>query len=327
MQVIMSKALGLIDITLLKLMNLIILPRSGSRLYSVRCRTASQHFIWASFFFAIVLVIACAGYWLGIIYGHKSIVGQWKEDVHAQQALLVDMQQQSEAQLTALTQKVAFFQAHINRLDALGNKLMTAADLEDLQIDFQQAPGFGGPEYLEQSSQEMLLANLSNTLDKIAVELQSQENKFHTLDTLLTDRNLRAEVYPQGRPAAKGWISSHFGKRTDPFTGKQEFHRGVDFAGKYYSDVLAVAGGVVTEARSRSGFGNLVEIDHGNGYVTRYGHNEEMLVEVGDAVKKGQAVAKMGSTGRSTGPHVHFEVLKNGNHVDPMKFIQAAKSR
>ena len=316
---------GSLYITLLNIMNLIILPRSGSRLYSVRCRTASQHFIWASLLLAIVLVIACAGYWLGVIYGHKSIVSQWKEDVQTQQELLVDMQQQSEAQLTALTQKVAFFQAYINRLDALGNKLMTAADLDDLQIDFQQAPGIGGPEHLEQGSQEMLLASLSETLDKIALELQTQENKFHTLDSLLTDRNLRAEVYPQGRPVAKGWISSHFGKRADPFTGKQEFHRGVDFAGKYNSDVLAVAGGVVTEAKARSGFGNLVEIDHGNGYVTRYGHNEAMLVKVGDAVKKGQPVAKMGSTGRSTGPHVHFEVLKNGTHVDPMKFIKASK--
>lgn len=304
-------------------MNFIISPRSGNKLYSVRVRSVKHHMVWVSVLFTIVMIIACAGYWLGLVYGNKSVISQWKEDVQDQQTLLVDVQQQSDANIQALTQKIAYFQAHINRLEALGGKLMKMAELDDDQIDFTQEPGFGGPEYVDSVIQEDIIAHLDQTLSAIAVELREQENKFHTLDALLTNKNVLAEMRPQGRPAEKGWVSSRFGKRTDPFTGKQEYHRGIDFAGQTGSNVVAVAGGVITEAKDSNGYGNLIEIDHGNGYVTRYGHNSEMTVEVGDAVKKGQVVAKMGSTGRSTGPHVHFEVLKNGVHVDPMKFIQS----
>ena len=120
-------------------MNLMISPRSGSRLYSIRCRTFYQHFIWLSFLVAISAILMCGGYWLGLAFGHKSIVAQWKQDVKEQKQLLAEVQRQSEANLEALTQKIAFFQAHINRLDALGNKLMTMAELDDLQIDFSQA--------------------------------------------------------------------------------------------------------------------------------------------------------------------------------------------
>ena len=140
------------------------------------------------------------------------------------------------------------------------------------------------------------------------------------LETLLMDRSLRERLMPSGRPISKGWLSSNFGKRADPFTGKQEYHKGVDFAGKEGADVLAVGDGVVTWSSKRSGYGNLVEINHGNGYVTRYGHNKSNTVEVGETVKKGQQIALIGSTGRSTGPHVHFEVLRNGKQVNPAKF-------
>jgi len=304
-------------------MNFIISPRSGNRLYSVRVRSAKHHIVWVSCLLTVVMTIACIGYWLGLVYGNKSVIAQWKQDVQEQQLLLSDVQLQSDANIQALTQKIAYFQAHINRLEALGGKLMAVADLDDDQIDFTQEPGFGGPEYTYSTLQEEIVANLEQTLSAIAIELQEQENKFHTLDALLTNQNVLAEMRPKGRPAEKGWVSSRFGKRRDPFTGRQEYHRGIDFAGQNGTNVVAVAAGVITEAKDSNGYGNLIEIDHGNGYVTRYGHNSEMEVKVGDAVKRGQVVAKMGSTGRSTGPHVHFEVLKNGVHVDPMKFIKS----
>jgi murein DD-endopeptidase MepM/ murein hydrolase activator NlpD len=118
-----------------------------------------------------------------------------------------------------------------------------------------------------------------------------------------------------------GFISSFFGSRVDPFTGYTAFHPGVDFAGEEGAQVVAVATGVVTWAGDHMGYGNLVEINHGNGYVTRYGHNSRVLVKAGDTVQKGQPLALVGSTGHSTGPHVHFEVLRDGNPVDPMAFI------
>jgi murein DD-endopeptidase MepM/ murein hydrolase activator NlpD len=308
-------------------MKLTILPRSGTRLYSVRYISPEQYLLAFVMGIALIGSFLAAGYWLGVQYGHEGIVKDWKYDIKNQQDQLQLVRLESDANIEALTQKIAYYQAHINRRVALGNKLMNMADLDGLEIDFTQPPGFGGPDSYSDSANQDVLTSMEQTLATISSQLQSQENKLHTLDVMLTDRNLREEVYPQGRPIEKGWISSHFGKRADPFSGKQEFHRGVDFAGKYYSNVISVAGGVVTEAEGRSGYGNLVEIDHGNGYVTRYGHNDKLSVKIGQTVKKGQVIAKMGSTGRSTGPHVHFEVLKNGARVDPMKFINSKQAK
>ena len=123
------------------------------------------------------------------------------------------------------------------------------------------------------------------------------------------------------RPVTQGWISSYFGQRADPFTGRTAFHAGLDFAGKEGSDVVAVASGVVTWSKERFGYGRCVEINHGNGYVTRYAHNSSNLVAVGATVQKGDSIARIGSSGRSTGPHLHFEVLKNGRPINPMTFV------
>jgi murein DD-endopeptidase MepM/ murein hydrolase activator NlpD len=153
-------------------------------------------------------------------------------------------------------------------------------------------------------------------------QLSNREAQLAVLESMIMNQNLNDRVYPQGRPVKSGWMSSYFGKRTDPFTGKAANHRGVDFAGKSGSEVIAVADGVVTWSSSRYGYGQLVEINHGNGYSTRYAHNSENLVSVGDEVRKGQTVALMGDTGRATGPNLHFEVLKEGRRVNPVKFIR-----
>ena len=141
------------------------------------------------------------------------------------------------------------------------------------------------------------------------------------LENMILTRELNKQVYPEGRPVQDGWISSYFGRRADPFTGYSAVHKGLDFAGPEGTKVSTVAAGLVTFAGERSGFGQMVEINHGNGLATRYCHNEKVLVKQGDMVRKGQEVALMGSTGRSTGPHLHFEVLKNGAQVDPLRFI------
>jgi murein DD-endopeptidase MepM/ murein hydrolase activator NlpD len=147
------------------------------------------------------------------------------------------------------------------------------------------------------------------------------EEQLDVLEEVIINRQLRKESKPRGRPIEKGWTSSYYGKRTDPFTGKLAMHKGMDFAGKAGSGVIAVASGVVTWSGDRYGYGQLVEINHGNGYATRYGHNAEILVEVGESIEKGQKIALMGSSGRSTGPHVHFEVLKNDRQVNPSKYV------
>lgn len=164
-----------------------------------------------------------------------------------------------------------------------------------------------------------------NALDGFERELDARERQMRVLRDLMVAGRLREEVLPSGRPITSGWMSSTYGWRADPFTGRRTLHHGIDFAGSPSSDIVAVASGVVTFAGRRHGYGQMVEINHGNGYVTRYAHNKENLVTVGERVHKGQRVALMGTSGRSTGPHVHFEVLHNGKTVNPTEYIRAAR--
>jgi murein DD-endopeptidase MepM/ murein hydrolase activator NlpD len=159
-------------------------------------------------------------------------------------------------------------------------------------------------------------------LDDLANQIKDRERQLSVLESLISTRNLSRQIVPGGRPVMQGWISSYFGHRADPFTGRSAFHRGLDFAGPAGAEVVAVASGVVTYSKERFGYGKCVEINHGNGYVTRYAHNQRVLVQAGDTVQKGQPIALIGSTGRSTGPHLHFEVLKQGRAVDPMSFVK-----
>ena len=159
-------------------------------------------------------------------------------------------------------------------------------------------------------------------LDDLTSQIKDRERQLSVLESMISTRNLSRQIVPGGRPVTQGWISSYFGHRADPFTGRKAYHRGVDFAGPAGAQVVAVASGVVTYSKERFGYGKTVEINHGNGYVTRYAHNQKVLVGIGETVKKGQPIALIGSTGRSTGPHLHFEVLKQGRAVDPMSFVR-----
>ncbi len=137
-----------------------------------------------------------------------------------------------------------------------------------------------------------------------------------------SEENKAAETVPNGEPVENGQLSSEYGWRKDPFTGQHKHHAGIDIAADHRSDVKAVSPGTVTRAGKHGSYGNLVEIDHGNEYKTRYGHNDEILVLVGDKVKKGDTIALVGSTGRSTGPHLHYEVLHRDTKVDPGEFLE-----
>ena len=158
-------------------------------------------------------------------------------------------------------------------------------------------------------------------LNRLADDIEDREQQLGVLEALLVDRKIQNDVFLAGRPVLKGWMSSRFGMRNDPITGRRAWHNGVDFAGKDGADVVTVAAGVVVYAGPRNGYGRMVEVNHGSGFSTRYGHHKDLLVKVGDIVNKGQVVGLMGSSGRSTGPHVHFEVFKNGRVVDPSSYI------
>jgi len=247
-------------------------------------------------------------------------VVKWQGMVEGQQAEITEARRSAQADLDALTLRMGKMQAQMLRLNALGDRLVEQGSLDKEEFDFDAVPAVGGPAGSE-AVQSVPLADFLSMLDALGSEMQDREQKLSVLESLLMSRSLHERVMPSGKPVADGWLSSKYGKRNDPFTGKQDFHKGLDFAGKKGSEVITVGDGVVSWAGKRSGYGNLIEVNHGNGYSTRYGHNQKHLVKVGDKVKKGQQIALMGSTGRSTGPHVHFELLRNGKTVNPSKYI------
>ena len=235
-----------------------------------------------------------------------------------QKKQIEDLKQQLQLRVDAMAMRLGEMNAHVIRLDALGKRLTEMADIDSREFNFDRDPPRGGPEG-EGTSAE--IPDLSSMLSQLEQRVDLRESQLSALENLILARELKQEIHPEGRPVANGFISSYFGERSDPFDGREAFHKGVDFAGTQGSNVTAVAAGVVTWAGERSGYGKLIEINHGDGFVTRYAHNERTLVTVGQTVKRGEPVALMGSTGRSTGPHVHFEVLRNGRQVDPLSFV------
>ena len=244
-----------------------------------------------------------------------------QDELEQQEKELAALQVQAERKMQAMTLNLAQLQARMTRLDALGQHLTAMADLEEGEFDFSQPPAIGGPIGGE-FNVEFDTGDLSAELGLFQAQLSDREQQLEILESLLTNRKLEEQSWLSGRPVEKGWISSHYGKRTDPFSGKPAFHHGIDFAGKEGTNVIAVASGVVTYTGSKSGYGEMVEISHGDGFVTRYSHNKETLVKSGDVVRKGEAIALMGSTGRSTGAHVHYEVYKHGRSVDPSSYVR-----
>jgi len=246
-------------------------------------------------------------------------IAKWRQRLAEQQEQVDRMRSETEAQSQAVGRQLAQMQARLLRMEALGARVTEIADLDEGEFSFSDPAPQGGPSVV---SQDVLpWPDLQQSLDELASGLKSRESELEILESMLRDRDYREARQIAGRPVTWGWMSSGFGKRVDPFTGKMAWHSGVDFAGKDGSEVVAVASGVVTYAGKRYGYGEMVEINHGDGYVTRYGHHAKLLVKVGDVVKKGQPIGTMGSSGRSTGPHVHFEVLKDGRPVDPTRYI------
>lgn len=307
-------------------MHIVLFTRRGGRSRTVNLFSPLTLLAVAAMMLLVGGGLTIAGYRLGVMTASPDAVAireAVQKELEGQRQEIAEFRKQARENVDALALRLGEMQAHVIRLDALGERLTEMAHLDKNEFNFEQAPGQGGPE--TPSGESLQIPDFLQSLNLLEKRLADREQKLSMLESTLMHRRLQAEVLPAGRPAKSGWISSYFGKRTDPFTGRPEFHEGIDIAGRMGSDVIAVASGVVTWAGSRYGYGNLVEINHGNGYVTRYGHNKKVLVKVGQTVKKGELIAKMGSTGRSTGPHVHFEVLINGHRVDPLKFVRSAQ--
>ncbi|MCB1702529.1 MAG: M23 family metallopeptidase [Pseudomonadales bacterium] len=247
-----------------------------------------------------------------------------QEGLDKQSSSFDALQNAAELKLQALTINLAELQARMTRLDALGEHLTAMADLGDGEFDFSQPPAVGGP-LAGEYNVDFSNIDLSSELKLFGARLDDREEQLGILGSLFQNRKLADDTWVSGLPVRKGWISSPYGTRTDPFTGRKSVHTGIDFAGKAGSDVLAVASGVVTWTGREAGYGNMVEISHGDGYVTRYAHNKENLVAAGDLVHKGDPIALIGSTGRATGSHVHYEVYKHGRPVDPSSYVRRTR--
>jgi murein DD-endopeptidase MepM/ murein hydrolase activator NlpD len=233
---------------------------------------------------------------------------------------LATLRSQMQDRIDALSLRLGQLNAHLIRLNALGRQLTEMANINSSEFDFDHDPPQGGPES-GASAHTAELGDLGGEVDAFDASIDRRTAQFAALEGVLMGRQLSDEIRPSGRPVRDGYISSYFGARADPFDGEEEFHKGLDFAGQLGDDVLAVAAGLVTWAGPREGYGNLVEINHGNGLVTRYAHDSKVFVAVGDTVQRGQTVAALGTTGHSTGPHVHFEVLKDGHQVNPIPYV------
>ena len=242
-----------------------------------------------------------------------------QQDLTRQRRLIMQTRGQTETHLTALATRLGSLQAQVLRLNALGGRLTRMAHIDDVEFDFTAEPAVGGP---ETASAPMDSDNFITTLNTLEQQVEHHQSSLTALETLLSDRHMEKQVTPSGWPVYGGWVSSGFGWRNDPLKGYRGHHEGIDIASPFGTPIKAMANGVVSFSGEKGGYGFAVDVNHGNGTTTRYGHASALLVKVGDRVQKGQPIALVGSTGLSTGPHLHFEVRHNDRTVNPAPYLQ-----
>ena len=310
-------------------MDVIVVSHARGRTWKLRLDAAHFH-LWLPALLVVVGLLSTsfvAGYYTsrghGLLPAH--LMHRWNAELQTERQYLAQIKASAEENARALVRRMAELNAQMMRLDAAGERMIKVADLDPKEFNFSRPPALGGPETEEVASGLSTSDPLLQSIERFEAKLTERERQMRVLEDLLMASRMQNEVVPSGWPVANGFISSLFGRRPDPFSGRMAFHEGMDFAGPEGSNVIAVGAGVVSYSGPRAGYGVLVEINHGNGYLTRYGHNKAVLVKVGDTIRKGQRLALLGSSGRSTGPHVHFEVLLNGSPVNPAQYIEASR--
>lgn len=313
-----------VDLSLKKIMRITVIKSDNKGIKALEFGR-SKIFLLALITFVTVVSVSVGTYYLTKWnlqqeFVSEQAISKWSLELETQRNELIAAKKKSEQQIQTLSSRLATMQASILRMDAAGNRLLTELGVGE-EFAFDQAPAIGGPE----NSQSAVNANYLDVyreLNQLESDIISKEQQLNALEALMFDKEISAGQKISGRPIVKGWLSSPYGNRNDPFTGKKAWHAGIDFAGLAGSDVIATAAGVVTTVGTKSGYGKFIEISHGDGFTTRYGHNKTVNVAKGDMVEKGQVIAAIGNTGRSTGPHVHYEIMKNGKKVNPYKYIR-----
>jgi hypothetical protein len=304
-------------------MNLQIVSSQGGRVFQFDLKRPKTLLFVAAAMLVTTAGVFTAGLQLGrFVAGPLDRVAMERDLDRARFELDV-VRSEMQGRIDALAARVGTLNAHLIRLDALGRRVTDLAGLDRGEFDFDQPPPVGGPDGEETQAGSAEVPELVAAMETLEAQLVDRQRQLTVLESLMSTRSLGERILPGGWPLIGGWISSHFGRRTDPFSGRASFHKGVDFAGPPGTRVIATGPGVVSFSGKQAGYGNVVEITHPTGHVTRYGHNSRNLVKSGQAVQKGDAIAVIGSTGRSTGTHVHFEVEKDGSSLNPMRYLAA----
>jgi murein DD-endopeptidase MepM/ murein hydrolase activator NlpD len=296
-------------------------PRSG-RDHRVRITQRAVAAGLAAIACSLVLVGWSVRYFSGD-YVDAELAASWRERLDGQQEELERIRRESDATLGAFTRRFGDLQARLVSMESMGERIASSAGIGQ-EFDLDEPLAIGGPEPTSDEEIPLRPPAFVSMIDDLSEQVLERQQQLTALERLLDLREYEEASAVAGRPVGWGWLSSPYGRRVDPIHGRLAYHKGIDFAGRAGDPVLAVATGIVTFAGERGGYGWLVEITHGNGYVTRYAHCAEVTVEVGELVRKGESVGTIGSTGRSTGPHVHFEVLRGGRQIDPTRFVTRA---
>lgn len=297
----------------------------GRRCHAVRFGIGS----WAAVALVFGALIPGAAYYAGTLNSSDSAVpaasfsaapaGDSKALDLTEQEIEQRVQQRLEQHLAGMAPRLARLQAESVRLDAVANRLLKVSGQDP--EEFRR--GSGGPETSD--ARDYTALEFDAALSELSDRFVSETGLFERLDALLAKHRLEDEIMPSGWPIDGGWVSSPYGWRSDPINGKRSVHHGVDIAAKRYTPIKTVAAGIVSFSGRRTGYGRVVEITHGNGYTTVYAHNQANKVKVGERVSKGQTIALVGSSGRATGPHLHFEVRSNGTRINPSQFLRASR--
>ena len=299
----------------------------SSRLAKARSLTVSlRHiFVTATVGLAVVVGLSGALYWLSLRFAadlkipivHELVLAAQKGETERSREFM-------QQNINAMAVKIGEMQAQLTRLDALGERLSSMAGMRPNEFRFSETPGLGGAQSTSMPPQNLTLLQFNEQVTLLSRQMENRTDQLGVLEAQLFEQAVKKKAMPTMMPVSAPFNASGFGRRIDPFTGQQAMHEGIDFITDTGTPVVAAAGGVVQFAGFHPQYGNMIDIDHGNDLVTRYAHLSKVHVKEGDMLQRGRRIANSGSTGRSTGPHLHFEVRFRGTPQNPARFLLAA---
>ena len=300
-------------------MQIIIFKSSKNKSSSYKINGSTFIIIIGFLISSLVFLLSSSIYIYGYKIGYKDLFDETVFELEKYKNEIQLVKQENKDKMQFFSQKLIIMSSKIEGLNALGHKISSIGKINKKEFNFKESRYIGGTNKINIEFEYN--SDFDKYLDKMLIDLSIEENNLKYLFKLVNNMEMKEQFLPTGFPSKKGYISSDYGNRENPFSKKIHFHKGIDIAHKMETDIFSLAAGEVIFSGKKYGYGNMVEISHLNGYTTKYAHNNRNLVKKGEKVKKGQIIAKMGSTRHSTGPHIHLEVLKNNKNIDPKKFI------